>query len=71
MEDKKKGFKQQKSNDSFNITHIYTKDFVGTQNTYLLIQIVLTFINLLNYGHCLISELRLTKKRSYYLYKKG
>ena len=57
-----KGFKEQKSNDSFNITHIYTKDAVGTQNTYLLIQIAHTFINLLNYGHCLISELRLTKK---------
>ena len=57
-----KGFKEQKSNDLFNITHIYIKDAVGTQNTYLLIQITHTFINLLNYGHYLISELRLTKK---------
>lgn len=55
-----KGFKEQKS-DILNITHIYTKDYNGTKNIYLLIQFAHTFLNLLNYGDTLIKKLNTTK----------
>lgn len=55
-----KGFKEQKST-ILNISHIYTKNCNGTKNTYLLIQIAHTFLNLLNYGDILIKGLNTTK----------
>lgn len=55
-----KGFKEQKS-DILNITHIYTKNYNGTKNIYLIIQFAHTILNLLNYGDILIIGLMTTK----------
>ena len=57
-----KGFKDQKSG-VLNISHIYTKDCNGTKNTYLIIQITHTFLNLLNYGDVLVKGLNETLKK--------
>ena len=56
-----KGFKDQKSG-VLNISHIYTKNCNGTKNTYLIIQIAHTLLNLLNYGDILIKRLKTTLK---------
>lgn len=55
-----KGFKEQKS-DILNIKHIYTKNYNGIKNIYLLIQFAHTILNLLNYGNILIIGLNTTK----------
>ena len=55
-----KGFKEQKS-DILNISHIYTKNYNGTKNIYLIIQFAHTILNLLNYGNVLILGLMTTK----------
>ena len=56
-----KGFREQKSG-VLNISHIYTKDCIGTKNTYLLIQFAHTILNLLYYGDVLIKSLKETIK---------
>lgn len=55
------GFKVQKDT-VLNISHIYTKDCLGTKNTYLLIQFAHTLLNLLYYGDVLIQKLETTLK---------
>jgi len=56
-----KCFREQKSG-VLNITHIYTKNYNGSKNTYLLIQFAHTILNLLNYGDILIKGLKAVKK---------
>ena len=55
------GFREQKSG-VLNISHIYTKNYNGSKNTYLLIQFAHTILNLLNCGDVLIKSLKATKK---------